>query len=1192
MYLKSIEMQGFKSFANKIHFDFRQGITAIVGPNGSGKSNVADAVRWVLGEQSAKELRGAKMEDVIFAGTQNRKPLGFASVSITFDNADHVLQIDYDEVTVTRRVYRSGESEYKINGNVCRLKDIQELFYDTGIGQEGYSIIGQGQIEKILSGKPEERRELFDEAAGIVKFKRRKAEAVRKLEKEQDSLTRVDDILAELTKQVGPLEEESKKAKEYLGLRDTLKKYDVNSFLIQNDQLRAGLSENGKLLAAAESQVADAKKELETTRSEYDKAEEEIAALEKSIHEKEEKQNEISVNLERLSGSRNLSNEQLDAAAQDLAAAQSKADAAQEALKKAEEESVQLEEQRTQMSASLSEYRKSQKDLEEKQAAAEQDIRETEAAIERCSAQVIAGLSASSETTAQIREQETLKSQYGIRKATLQNRIVQRKTQEKEQNNVVSSFEKELQELKEESAETEKRIKKHSDDLASLRLEESKAQDSLNRMTSEFHREKSRAEALSAIAERYDGYGNAVRRIMQMKDKKSGIRGVVADLIQVEKRYETAVETALGGAIQNIVTDSEGTAKDLIRFLKETHAGRATFLPLDALTVRGTIEGTPALQETGAIGVASDLVTFAPEYKVLARFLLGRVLIADTIDNALKIARKYRYSLRIVTLEGEQLNPGGSMTGGAFKTAGNLLGRRREIETAEANVKRLTESIQKLRQSSEERRNRQAETRRALEQDQTRLQEIRIAANTAGMNLKQASEKKDEIVTLYSGNGDEVRDLTEKIAAIDRALAGKQQKLQELREEGAARKKEQEELARERSRKEETLNALREAGQKLKLTYASTLQKEEFLGENRKRIQEQKNQLAGEIQEAKKKISEAQEQKETLQEQIRQISLSCAAGEKEQASLAGELDDLRKRRDTAREKNKTFFERREQISSDMNDMEKEVFRLSSRKEKLEETLSQLSDYMWNEYELTYSSASAMRDPELTVLSKLKKDIAQCRQSIKALGSVNVNAIAQYKEVSGRYEFLTAQHDDLVKAAASLQKIIGDLDDGMRRQFREKFRIIQNEFNRVFKELFGGGNGTILLDETEDILEAGITVVSQPPGKKLQNMMQLSGGEKALTAIALLFAIQSLKPSPFCLLDEIEAALDDANVSRFADYLHRLTDHTQFIVITHRRGTMNAADRLYGITMQEKGVSTLVSVDLISNELDEEEQKGA
>lgn len=1192
MYLKSIEMQGFKSFANKIHFDFRKGITGIVGPNGSGKSNVADAVRWVLGEQSAKELRGAKMEDVIFAGTQNRRPLGFASVSITFDNTDHVLQIEYDEVTVTRRVYRSGESEYRINGNACRLKDIQELFYDTGIGQEGYSIIGQGQIDRILSGKPEDRRELFDEAAGIVKFKRRKAEAVKKLEKEQDSLTRVDDILTELTKQVGPLEEESRKAKEYLGLRDTLRKYDVNSFLIQNDQLREDLSENGKLLAQAQSQVADSKKELETTKAEYEQAEQEIAGLERSVQEKEEKRNGFSVDLERLTGSRNLSAQQLDAAEKDLEEAKVKAGAAGKALEKAQEQMAQLESQSSEMAASLSEYRKSQKELEERQAAAEQEIRDTEKAAEDCSAQVIAGLSAVSDTTARIREQETLRDQYGIRKATLQNRIVQRKTQEKEQSSVVSSFEKELEGLKREASETEKEIQHHTDELTALRRKEVQTQENLNRMTGEFHREKSRAEALSAIAERYDGYGNAVRRIMQIKDRQPGIRGVVADLIKVEKRYETAVETALGGAIQNIVTDSESTAKSLIQFLKESHAGRATFLPLDALTVRGTIEGSPALSEPGAVGAASDLVTFAPEYRVLARFLLGRVLVADTIDNALKIARKYHYSLRIVTLEGEQLNPGGSMTGGAFKTAGNLLGRRREIESAEEMVRKLTETIEKLRRDAEEIKTRQTQSRRALEKSQTSLQELRLAANTAGMNLKQASEKKDEIVSLYSGNGDEVRDLTEKISAIDETLSALQQKQQELKKRDSALKEKQEALSRERTGKEAALTALREESQKLKLTYASTLQKEEFLGENRKRLQDEKEQLTARIQEARAQIAEAADRKEKMQEQIRQTSATLKAGEKEKEALAQELEELQKKRDKAREKNRTFFERREQISSDLSDMEKEVFRLTSRKEKLDETLSQLSDYMWNEYELTYSSAAAMRDPELTSLPKLKKDIAQCRQNIRALGSVNVNAIAQYKEVSGRYEFLRAQHDDLVKAAASLQKIIGDLDDGMRRQFREKFRIIQNEFNRVFKELFGGGNGTLLLDETDDILEAGITVVSQPPGKKLQNMMQLSGGEKALTAIALLFAIQSLKPSPFCLLDEIEAALDDANVARFAEYLHRLTDHTQFIVITHRRGTMNAADRLYGITMQEKGVSTLVSVDLISDELDREEQKGA
>ncbi|MGI5988878.1 MAG: chromosome segregation protein SMC [Lachnospiraceae bacterium] len=1192
MYLKSIEMQGFKSFANKIHFDFRQGITAIVGPNGSGKSNVADAVRWVLGEQSAKELRGAKMEDVIFAGTESRKPLGFASVSITFDNSDHVLQIEYDEVTVSRRVYRSGESEYKINGNTCRLKDIQELFYDTGIGQEGYSIIGQGQIDRILSGKPEERRELFDEAAGIVKFKRRKAEAVRKLEKEQDSLTRVDDILAELEKQVGPLRDESEHAKEYLALRDQLKKADVNSFLIQNEQIRKDLSENESLLSQAQDQADDAKKELDKTKAEYDRAEEEISSLDAEISEKENARNEISVNLERLTGSRNLARQQLNVESKSLEAAEADRKQAAEQLEKAKEEVRELKEQRQNMSASVEEYRRAQNEIESRQTATEREIQTAEQEAEECSQKVISGLSEASDATAAIREQETLKNQYQIRRATLENRIVQRKTQEKEQNGVVNSFEKELADLQKEASDNEQQVRERSDELNALRIEEAKAQESLSRLQGEYHREKSRAEALTAIAERYDGYGNAVRRIMQMKEKEPGIKGVVADLIKVEKKYETAVETALGGAIQNIVTDSETTAKNLIRFLKEEHAGRATFLPLDALTVRGTIEGNPALNEPGAIGAACDLVSFAPEYKVLARFLLGRVLVADTIDNALKIARKYRYSLRIVTLEGEQLNPGGSMTGGAFRTSGNLLGRRREIETAKNNVKTLSQQMQKIRDQSAERKEKQRVTRHALEQLQTRAQEIRLNANTAELNLKQASDKKNEIVSLYSGNGDEVRELTDKIAAIDRILAEKKARLQELTDQDKALKEQAEKLGKKRQEKEAELNSLREKAQSLKLTYSSTLQKEEFIDQNLKRLDGQIKELTETAAKAENLIKESELRRQQKEEEIRQISLSSSEGEKQSAQIEKDLEILTEKRDKARKKNKAFFDKREQISGDMNAMEKEIYRLTSRKEKLEDSLTQLSDYMWNEYELTYSSALPMRDPELTSLPKLKKEISRCRTDIRALGSVNVNAIAQYKEVSERYEFMKAQHDDLVKAADSLKKIIGDLDDGMRRQFREKFRIIQNEFNRVFRELFGGGSGTLLLDETDDILEAGITVISQPPGKKLQNMMQLSGGEKALTAIALLFAIQSLKPSPFCLLDEIEAALDDANVARFAEYLHRLTDHTQFIVITHRRGTMNAADRLYGITMQEKGVSTLVSVDLISDELDKEEKKGA
>lgn len=1189
MYLKSIEVQGFKSFANRILFEFHNGITGIVGPNGSGKSNVADAVRWVLGEQRAKQLRGSKMEDVIFSGTEIRKPVSYAYVAITLDNSDRALPVEYDEVVVTRKVFRSGESEYLINGNTCRLKDVNELFYDTGIGKEGYSIIGQGQIDRILSGKPEERRELFDEAAGIVKFKRRKAAAIKKLEDEQANLTRVNDILGELEKQVGPLEKQSEKARQYLKYKEDLKRYDVNMFLLETDRIKGQLREVTEKYEIASAELTKRSEEQEAVREEYERIEQEIEQTGASIDEISAKQNETVVNKGRLEGQINVLNEQINTLLVNDEHLNERIMALSDNIAVKETEKAKFAAEREGTLSELTAMEESKNHAEEKLTAVQSRIEELNQTIEENKNEIIQVLNEKAQTQTKSQRYETMLEQIGIRKAELTSRILKGKSDEAVWQEAEDKYQKELDEIDLRIDALNNTNKELTDEIAAKRAESAELTAVIAKEQQQYHGDKSKLESLRNITERYDGYGNSIRKVMEQKENNKGILGVIADIIKVEKKYEIAIETALGGTIQNIVTDNEKTAKELIAFLKENKFGRATFLPLSSISGRNTLEKDACMKENGVIGIASNLVKVSFEYAELSKYLLGRILVVDNIDNALLIAKKYKYSLRIVTLEGEQLNPGGSMTGGAFKNSSNLLGRRREIEELAAQIKILSVKIDGDQTTVREIKALIGELRTNLEENNKTLRDTMVLRNTAQMNQKQALDKKNEIISSYKDSTDEAGEIERQIEEIKENLAGITQELALLDERTAAAEETITKLNIELEDCREQENAANKETENVRLQHANLLQKDTFVLENIKRVNEEIERLCQETEELKSRIGDSGTEVAAKKKDIETLKLNIEDAIRFIAQYEEETARLKKQRDEQNASHKTFFEKREAISSAIAELDKEVFRLNSQIEKLNDANDAQYEYMWNEYEITMSVAMELRDEELTDLPEIKKMVVSLKNSIKGLGDVNVNAIEDYKVISERYEFLKTQHDDLVRAAETLNQIIEELDTGMRRQFEEKFEEIKVEFDKVFKELFGGGKGTLELVEDEDILEAGIRIISQPPGKKLQNMMQLSGGEKALTAIALLFAIQNLKPSPFCLLDEIEAALDDSNVTRYARYLHKLTEHTQFIVITHRRGTMACADRLYGITMQEKGVSTLVSVDLIENDLENKKE---
>ena len=1185
MYLKSIEIQGFKSFANKIVFEFHNGITGIVGPNGSGKSNVADAVRWVLGEQRVKQLRGASMQDVIFSGTEMRKPQGFAYVAITLDNGDHKLAIEYDEVTVSRRLYRSGESEYRINGSPCRLKDINELFYDTGIGKEGYSIIGQGQIDKILSGKPEERRELFDEAAGIVKFKRRKDIAQKKLEDERQSLVRVNDILSELEKQVGPLEKQSLTAREYLRLKEELKHLDVNLFLAETSVVKeqiGSVSQNEEIVSEDLTRV---KKEAETIRSEYDTLDASLAALDEKVTSSRSAQAQKRLQRGNLEGQINVLKEQINTERMNAEHIRHRMESIKTEIAQREGEISGYETEKKELSLQVSKALERQREAEVALMEKDTWIGDTENTLEAMKQSVIDTLNEKASVNARDQRYEAMLEQVNMRRAEVSQKLLKSKSDESVQDEQIAEQQAKLEEI-DQAIQTAL--------LNETELEEQETSASgevrrLNALLSEYqqtyHRTNTKLESLRNLAERYEGYGQSIRRVMEVKDRVLGIHGVVADLITSEKKYEVAIETALGGSIQNIVTDSEETAKNLIEYLKKNKFGRATFLPLTSIGNRTVFTQEKALTEKGVLGLANQLVKADRQYEGLLKYLLGRVVVVDTIDNAIALSRKYQYSLRIVTLEGELLNAGGSMTGGAFKNTSNLLGRKREIEELEKSCKQVLMEIDKTNESLVFEEERLKGLNGDLEQSRKKKQALYLEQNTIRLGISQLEARKAEIAESASDMVTEHRQLEEQAKEISGSRARLKEETSHLEEQGEKCQKEIKNLSDvlENCRKEREILAKDLAA--VQMETAGLQQKDSFLKENIRRVYEEIRKVKEELSGLSKGSGESGLAILGKEEEIARIEQEILDGDRLLETLNQEIFDLSQEKEETARRQKGFFEKREELSRQVSDLDKELFRLQSQKEKLEERLESCASYMWNEYELTYTGAEELRDETFTSVPEMKKEIEGVKAQIKGLGNVNVNAIEDYKEVSERYEFLKTQHDDLVTAEQTLIQIIEELDTGMRRQFEEQFALIRKEFDKVFKELFGGGRGTLELMEGEDILEAGIQIISQPPGKKLQNMMQLSGGEKALTAIALLFAIQNLKPSPFCLLDEIEAALDDSNVDRFAGYLHKLTANTQFIVITHRRGTMVSADRLYGITMQEKGVSALVSVNLIEADLE-------
>ncbi len=1172
MYLKGIEINGFKSFADKIDLEFGQGITAIVGPNGSGKSNVSDAIRWVLGEQSVKSLRGSRMEDIIFAGTQKRSPMGFAQVSITFDNKDGMFNSDAEEIKVTRKLHRSGDSEYRINNAPCRLRDIHELFMDTGLGREGYSVIGQGKIDQILSSKAEERRHIFEEASGITKYKYRKAEAEKKLLAADDNLLRIKDLITALADQVTPLETQSKKARKYLDLREQLKGLDINISIRNIDKQRETLAEGQRNFKIAFDHLNREKEKLASIENGIDAKTTELSQLNEHINSVREK----AFAMEKDSGSLESRIEILknDCKNNEVNIERwiAEKNSLEERAAQCDARIAELKESITAADTGRENTRQKADELEKSLAEADRQIADRLAETEDMKSEIVSLLGEISSVKAKSSSMDVLLKNFDERHDSLKTDLESKRTKSGE-------IKANLEKLRKADEDNRTAKKKCTDDMEKLKTEyfavaakldaSKRAQ---NELVTVLNEKRSRMNVLRDLEKGYEGYAKSVKSILNRG--MSGVHGVVSKLLTVDDKYMTAVEIALGGALQNIVVENEGVAKECIAYLKANKVGRATFLPLTS--VRGEVMKNPPKGERGFVGVASELIFCDSRYDGIFKSLLGRTVIADNIDNATDMARRNGFKLRIVTLDGQLLNPGGSMTGGSIGKNQSLLSRARDIELMSAEVEKMQKQADRTDDEiadykaqindMADRKQKIEDAMRDCEHEQVRLQLL----NASDERLLAETERSIELLTNERGDiVSEMADIDKQKAVFKDEIVSREEKIKEIRSQLEKLESNGESLAEEREKLAaqitETKIALASSDNELRMIRekidSSAADKENYLKEHAAKLED--------IENAKKSNDSIHEEIESLGEKIKEAKSGTE-------DLHRRVDEGQKSYDDGSRRLKEMQQELKSQNAVIYDLQQETVRLESKNAKIESDTEAVIAKLWDDYELTYNTALEFKKTDFN-MTEAQREAASLRSQIKALGNINIDSIEQYKEVKERFDYLTEQKKDLDETKEKLEQIIREMQTVMVKQFNESFDIIKRKFNETFAALFGGGVGSLSLSEPDNVLESGIEIEVQPPGKKLQNMMALSGGERALSAIALLFSVLEVRPTPFCILDEVEAALDDNNVYRFADYIRKYSKKTQFIVVTHRRGTMEAADIMYGVTMQEKGISKLLKL---------------
>ena len=1181
MYLKRLEMYGFKSFADKTVLDFKPGITTVIGPNGSGKSNISDCIRWVLGEQSMKSLRGSKSEDIIFAGTQNRKSLGYAEASIVFDNSDSKLPIEFQEVTVTRRIYRSGESGYFINKTPCRLKDIQELFMDTGIGKDGYSIIGQGKIDEILSNKSEDRRHIFEEAAGIVKYRTRKQESEKKLEQTKLNLLRINDIISEIEINIDSLKIQSEKAKKFLSLREELKSIEIGLFLYNIEDYKKKVKEFEENIEIFETQKIKEEErnnnlleEKEVLKENLDKLLEEIERVQnlgfEGTQKKEQLLSDIKVNEERIQNN-NTNFERFEIEEKEI-------------ISKNQELENEKNQKISKKDSLYLNKDKFVKELEEKEQELEKytkTLSDKEIEIEEKKQIVQKNIDEKYELIANINIEKTNIENLNKKEVSIKNELSDTISDLDAVRTNKEEFSKGFYEIEKNKNSLEKEISSMREENEKSTSKKEEFDLKINNLESEYRIKESKLRFLQETEKEKEGYQRSVKSLLEAIEQNSslkhGVRGVLANLISVEKEYETAIEIALGAAIQNIVTDTEEEAKKLVKYLKDNKLGRASFLPITS--VKGTKLGK--YKDTGIsgiVGVASDLIDFDKKYEGIILNLLGRTVVVENIDSAVELAKKNSYSFKIVTVSGDVINPSGAISGGSVQTKTvSILGRGKEIKSLEKELKDISNKIEKIKEEKEAYILSIKDMLERYEVAEKEYREVEIVFATEkqkidnlGLEILKLEAKrdklKDDLVALDKEREDTIlkqKEYDERQVTID--------------EENASLNRVIEEFTNLNKDNQRYIDDLNFDITNLKISVSSFDESENSINEMVERIEQDINNNLLSIDNKKKVREEIIEENKKLTELNVEINLQITKLEEEILGSSDKVESLKQERLSKNDNLNTLEENILEQSSRLEEIRNQISKIDLKKSKIELELNQIINKMWEEYELTPNNVEEYK--EVTSPHEVQKQVNSLRSEIRDLGSINVDSIQEYKEVKERYDFLSEQRYDLEESSNKLRKVIQEMTDTMKTQFEEQFKIINKNFGEVFAELFGGGKAELKLVDEDNILESGIDIEVQPPGKKLQNMMLLSGGERAFTAIAILFAILKINPAPFCVLDEIEAALDDVNVFRFADYIKRFTNETQFLVITHRKGTMEAADTVYGITMEEKGISKLLSMKL-------------
>lgn len=1178
MYLKRLELQGFKSFADKTILEFMPGITTVIGPNGSGKSNISDAIRWVLGEQSMKSLRGSKSEDIIFAGTQNRKSLGFAEASIVFDNTDGRLPIEYSEVTVTRKIYRSGETGYYINKTPCRLKDILELFMDTGIGKDGYSIIGQGKIDEILSNKSEDRRHIFEEAAGIVKYRVRKAESEKKLEQTKLNLLRINDILTEIESNLEPLKNQSEKAKKFLDLREELKSIEVGLFLYNIETYKEKLEQIVKDSQIIHSQYEDEQKKQQEIVSLKERLKAEIDSLTSEIEGVQNLSFESSKQKEQIHSDINVAKERISNNKDNSMRYQNEMEQVKLRITELEEEKQQKISKKENLSVNKEKFVKELAEKEESLRQLTEKLSQKELEIEAKKKTVSDNTDKRYELVADINTKEANYENLQKRKKVVSSELESTISELDETRLLKSDISQEFSKIEAKRNEISKSLEviHGKKENGEIRLKD--YDNKIQSLEAEFRMKQSRYNFLVETEKEKEGYIRSVKSILLEAEKnKNGVHGVLANIITAPKEYETAIEMCLGQALQNIVTDTEEDAKKQVEYLRNNNLGRASFLPISA--VRGKkIERLIKNGLDGVVGIAADLIKFDKKYEQIILNLLGRTVIVDDMNTAISLAKQNGYSFKIVTLKGDVINPSGSITGGSVTTKTvNILGRSREIESLEKELKKLTSKIEDVKKQKEE----YASSIEDILEEAISLEKVMQETDITYATQKQRVASIEENIAKLEQRKNKLKEELENIELSKRKeLEHKlknQEEIQKIEEENQSLNQEIETYALANKDNQKYIDDLNFDITNLKISCSSFDESESSLDEILARIKTDIENNKKSIENKEKEIESITKDNENLEQYILTLLEEIKAIDEKVASSGTRVQELKELRI---QKNESLAKTEEEIQSKfkvLEDLKEQSIKIDVKKTKMEQDLEEVVNKLWEEYELTPNSVENYNRP--SNIASAQKQVNSLRNQIRDLGSINIDSIEEYKQTKERYDFMCEQRLDLENTMAKLRKIISDITITMKEQFKEKFEIINQNFDEVFKELFGGGKAELVLEDEENILECGIDIHVQPTGKKLQNMMLLSGGEKAFTAIALLFAILKINPAPFCVLDEIEAALDDVNVYRFADYLKKFAKETQFLVITHRKGTMEAADTVYGITMEENGISKLLSMKM-------------